>query len=35
MVSAADTDIKAVTQKVIAVSLGMFVPAGVSFDTKA
>lgn len=34
-VSATDTDIKAVTQKVIAASLGTSVPTGVSFDIKA
>ena len=33
-VSATDTDIKAVTQKVIAASLGTSVPTGVSFDIK-
>ena len=34
-VSAADTNIKAVTQKVIAASLGMAVPAGAILDRKA
>ncbi len=34
-VSVTGTDIKAVTQKVIAASLGMFAPTGASFDIKA
>ena len=34
-ISATGTDIKAVTQKVIAVSLGMSVPTGAGFDIKA